>query len=340
MRRFGVDPLPEVRAQAEEFVRLGTLFQQRGQAGFAFEAYRRAFEAKLHGQQPGSRVHKGLELANMGGARLQAGQLREGFRWMLVAFLEDCLSRAEDSPSLQDELHWPAAQYLRQFGMTERDLQELSTRTRRRARRRLVQDPVNVLVDEGLDELVGQVPERLPAPPADQIRVFVSSPGDLRRERLLVADVCAELRSVTGRDIRALLWEGALPKHPESPPFPAEVTGLGAQAVIDDHIRDALGGYDIYLGMMWLRVGTPTGRWRSGTEAEFRYALDGYRSAGRPRKLLFYTKKVRAGQSRQPGADDFIRELEHDLGLPQRFRSVADLRVLLVEHLAQEIRSA
>jgi len=161
---------------------------------------------------------------------------------------------------------------------------------------------------------------------------------DLRRERVLVADVCEELSAITGRDIRVLLWEGAGPRHPESPPFPAEVTGLGPQAVIDNRIRDALGGYDLYVGMIWLRIGTPTGQWRSGTEAELRYALGGFKDEARPRKLLFYVTAIRNGQSRQPGADDFIAEL-YDLGLPQRFRSASDLRRMLVEHLAEALRS-
>jgi hypothetical protein len=337
VRRFQIDPSAEVKTQADEFVRLGMQFEQRHQPEFAFEAYRRAWELMLTSQPRGSRFHKGRELACMASARLGAAMLREGFRWMLFAFIEDCLSRAEDSPTIQDELQWPAAQRLRQFGLTERWLNEVSSRTRRLARRRLVQDPSAVFREEGLDDLVAQVPERPQAQAADQVRVFVSSPMDLVPERILVADVCSELAVITRRDIRALLWEGAGQRHPESPPFTAEISGLGAQAVIDNRMRDALGGYDVYVGLIWRRMGTPTGRWRSGTEAEMRYALDGYRTGGRPRKLLFYVKGLRAGQTRLPGADDFINELSRDLGLAQRFRSKRDLRAMLVHDLAEAI---
>ena len=106
--------------------------------------------------------------------------------------------------------------------------------------------------------------------------------------------------------------------------------------MIDDRIREALGGYDIYVGLIWLRMGTPTGDWRSGTEAELRYALDAYKNTGRP-ELLFYVKNARKGQERQPGVDDLIRELRGG-GLPQNFRSKSDLRPMLLEHLAEKIR--
>lgn len=267
------------------------------------------------------------------------GRSAKDFDGWLAAFLEDAISRAEDSRTIQDELHWPAAQALRQLGVSEADLARLSTNTRLMARGQAIQDPMVVFVAEGLDSLVQQVRERTgPAAPS-RVRVFVSSPGDLKRERILVADVCRDLGTILERDIRALLWEGAGPKHPESSPFTAEITGQGPQAVIDDQIRDALGGYDIYVGMMWLRMGTPTGEWRSGTEAEFRYALDGFQREGRPRKVLFYTKRPTAALERSPEAADFIRELETELGLPQRFRTSVELRALLIHDLSAELRA-
>jgi tetratricopeptide (TPR) repeat protein len=338
-RKYQADPPSGLRDESAAWSRIGNGLQQQGQPLLAVEAYRRAWELKLSRQPPGKRFHKGAELASMGSAYLQAGMMREAFRWFLAAFLEDSLSRAEDSPTIRDELHWPAAHYLRQAGLPEETLSRLSTRTRQKGKRRAIQDPMTLIVEDGLDDLIAKVRVSTGPAPASQVRVFVSSPGDLRRERLLVADVCQDLASILKRDVRALLWEGAGPKHPESPPFAAEVTGLEPQAVIDNQVRDALGGYDIYVGMIWLRMGTPTGSWRSGTEAEFRYALNGFQQEGRPRKLFFYTKRVTGSQERAPGVEDFIRELETRLGLPQRFRSVADLRQRLIHDLGDELRS-
>ena len=338
-RQYQVDPPGDIRDEAARWVAIGNQLQEAGQLTGAVEAYRRAWGTKLSGQPLGYRFHKGAELSWIASAYMQAGLLRESFRWWLAAFLEDAISRAEDSPTIEDELHWPAAQALRQLGIRESVLRGLSANTRRMARERAIQDPMVVFVAEGLDGLVEQVRERTGPPPPSVVRVFVSSPGDLRRERILVADVCRDLGIILQRDVRALLWEGAGPTHPESPPFAAEITGRGPQAVIDNQTRDGIGGYDVYVGMMWLRIGTPTGDWRSGTEAEFRYALDGFQREGRPRKVLFYTKRPIASQERAPEANDFIRELETALGLPQRFRTRPELRALLIHDLGAELRA-
>jgi hypothetical protein len=315
---------------------MGAEFERRGQSEYAFEAYRRAWEHLLSHQPQGARYHKGRELASMASARLNAGLVREGLRWSLFAFIEDCLSRSEDSQAIHDELHWPASQWLRRLGFSERQLQDISLSVRNDALQRNVQDPGWIFSSLGLDDILAGIPERAIQPTPRRLTVFVSSPGDLRPERRLVAEVCRDLRAVTSRDIKALLWEGAGYSDPESLPFPPAVTGSGAQAVIDDQIWNALGGYDIYVGFIWRRMGSPTGEWRSGTAAELHYALNGYRS-GRPRKLLFYVKQLAAGQQREPGVDEFVDELRQ-LALIQRFRTRPELRRMLVEHLGAEVR--
>ena len=70
---------------------LAEVFRRQGQWEAAFEAARRGWEQMLQGQKPGQRFHKGRELANMGVYRLDAGMHREGFRWLLIAFIEDAL---------------------------------------------------------------------------------------------------------------------------------------------------------------------------------------------------------------------------------------------------------
>lgn len=76
-----------------------------------------------------------------------------------------------------------------------------------------------------------------------------------------------------GMPIQTLLWEGGGDVEPDILAFPPSVTGGGPQAVIDRRVWEELGGYDVYLGMMWHRMGTPTGDYRSGTEADERLAL-------------------------------------------------------------------
>ncbi|MYD31374.1 MAG: DUF4062 domain-containing protein, partial [Nitrospira sp. SB0661_bin_20] len=50
--------------------------------------------------------------------------------------------------------------------------------------------------------------------------------------------------------------------------------GKDPQDVINKQISDA---YDIFIGIMWTRFGTPTPRAGSGTEEEFLRAYDRYK---------------------------------------------------------------
>lgn len=154
------------------------------------------------------------------------------------------------------------------IGADDADLYDLALQVRAVASaRELIADPLVLFLRLELPvRLRGWLGRRSPSL---RIRVFVSSPSELRRERRLIAEICRELTLTMPAHVEALLWEGAGPRNPEAQPFPPEITGAGGQGVIDDYIWSRLGGYDVYLGMLWRRMGTPTGRWRSGTEAEF-----------------------------------------------------------------------
>jgi hypothetical protein len=337
-RTFQIDAPADAKAAADHWVQVGEQLRQTGQSDLAFEAFRRAYGALDTAQKGPVRIHKGRELMDMAVASLDGGLQRETVRYALLAFLEDCISRAEDSEDVQDELGWQAAGMLRRFGLPEAFLLAVSNRTRRKSLDHVIKNPLDVFVEEGLDRLLATIPVRAPGPAAGRVNILVSSPMDLRPERILVADIAADLRVATGRDVRALLWEGAGARHRESaPPFPASLTGQSAQAVIDDRLRDGLGGYQIYVGMIWRRMGTPTNGYRSGTEAELAYALKRYEQTGLPH-LLFYEKALRRSDARQAGVDDFLAEVTARMGNPQRFRSSRDLRPMLVGHLAERLR--
>lgn len=125
---------------------------------------------------------------------------------------------------------------------------------------------------------------------APAIRVFISSPADLKRERRAAVRVCMDIGKSLGLPVRPILWEGGGPAHPEIPGVPALFTEGSAQGAIDHYLWNAIGGCDIYLGMIWGRMGTPTAGLRSGTEAEFRKAMEYRASTKRPSKILFYRK--------------------------------------------------
>lgn len=112
-----------------------------------------------------------------------------------------------------------------------------------------------------------------------EIRVFISSPGDCDAERDAALRVLEEMNQTIGTRaglfFQALRWE-------DLPP------GLGnPQAVIDEQ----LGTYNVLVGIMWMRFGTPVpGGAGSGTEHEVRQAMESWSRIGEPR-VMFYFKQ-------------------------------------------------
>jgi hypothetical protein len=111
------------------------------------------------------------------------------------------------------------------------------------------------------------------------LRVFVASPGDVAVEREALAKVVGELNVVLqtlvpekGIHLDLLRWETHV--------YPA----MGRpQEVINNQIQD----YDIFIGIMWKKFGTPTGEAESGTEEELNIAFNNWSRFKRPH-ILFY----------------------------------------------------
>jgi len=126
------------------------------------------------------------------------------------------------------------------------------------------------------------------------LSIFLASPGDVSDERSRVDAFVDEWNELWSEDIgvhlRLLRWE--------THAYPA--VGADGQDVINTQIGDE---YDVFLGIMWKRFGTPTGRAVSGTAEEFERALARYRRSGNP-QLMFYFKNA------DPDAGDDAAQLQ------------------------------
>jgi len=128
--------------------------------------------------------------------------------------------------------------------------------------------------------------EQPPQIPFRKIDVFISSPGDVYEERQIVKRVierCNRMHSIKEHYVLLPL------AYEES--VPAEV-GKRPQTIVDHHMMKA-GSSDLFICMLWHRMGTPitheqTGEYfQSGTEYEF---VDAYRHNqvhGKPYILLY-----------------------------------------------------
>jgi hypothetical protein len=236
------EPPADIRAEIELATQVGGRLELQDRHLEAFEVFRRVYEKVLGAQPRGRRFHKGEPLANMGWVRHRSGDVGDGAKWTALAFIEDALSRAEELPGILDELSRPAAQNLRTIGADDGDLYDLALAIRAVvAAGEVIPDPLVLFLRLGFPDQIRTWLGRRPGASL-RIRVFVSSPNELRTERRLIAEICRELTLTMPAHVEALLWEGAGARNPEAQSFPPEITGAGGQGVIDDHIWNGLHG--------------------------------------------------------------------------------------------------
>jgi hypothetical protein len=161
-----------------------------------------------------------------------------------------------------------------------------------------------------------------------KVRVFVSSPGDVEQERDSLTNVVSELNNTIGQPlgfvIDLLLWETHC--HPE----------MGRpQAIINKQI----GKYDIFVGIMWKRFGTPTGVAESGTEEEFNLAYEEWQRDNTLHLAFYFSqakyKLASAEEIDQAGKTlEFQNELSKK-GLTWKYSSAETFADTVRPHLAK-----
>lgn len=165
-----------------------------------------------------------------------------------------------------------------------------------------------------------------------RVRIFVASPGDVSAERDAVGAVVADLNNTLGQTsdmfVELVRWE----TH-GWPGF-----GQDAQDVINDQIAP----YDVFLGIMWARLGTPTARAPSGTVEEFVRAYEQWRLHGVPH-LMFYFCRVPFEPDTPDAAAQFesVQRFERELSPLGAFcwpyRDVTDFRRTVYVHLYRHL---
>lgn len=164
------------------------------------------------------------------------------------------------------------------------------------------------------------------------IRVFIASPGDVPDERDIASLVVSEVHRIfsgpLGLQLDAVRWEThAVPD-----------VGDDAQAVINRQIGD----FDILVGMMWQRFGSPTKRNNSGTGEEFERAYRLFKNHGRPKIMFyfrttpFYTPELEAiSQFRK--VVEFRKKLERLGVLYWTYQTPLDFERNVREHLIRQL---
>lgn len=162
------------------------------------------------------------------------------------------------------------------------------------------------------------------------ITVFISSPSDVPSERAIVEEVMQDVNNLKGNSLgysfKAITWEqDVLP-----------TLGATPQEIIDENVGD---NYDVFLGLMSTKFGTPTKEAGSGTEHEFNRAYE--RKVNNPAdiEVMFYFQEP--GHS---GKKIDFKELEKienfkssitDKGLYVPYTTIEEFKTSITNHLAK-----
>jgi formylglycine-generating enzyme required for sulfatase activity len=164
------------------------------------------------------------------------------------------------------------------------------------------------------------------------IRIFVSSPGDVAEEREVLGEAIQRINDTQGQthSVRLELWKWECQVVPQIGPPP--------QAVVDAQTP----AYDVYLGIMSSRFGTPTPTHGSGTEKELRDAVK-RRGKNRSPWILFYfnekpTLSAKPADVRQYLKVCTFREELKKLGIVGSYTGVRGSDRAFFEHVQQDLR--
>jgi mRNA-degrading endonuclease RelE of RelBE toxin-antitoxin system len=137
-------------------------------------------------------------------------------------------------------------------------------------------------------------------------QIFIASPSDLAEEREAISEVINELNTTYGSPnnlhLELLKWEN------NSAPG---ISNISVQDVINKDIPT----YDIFIGFLWMKFGTPTENYGSGTEAEFEIAYKKFKNDN-PIQILFYFKNAVPQSLEEIDTDQLskVREFKNKLG--------------------------
>ncbi len=170
------------------------------------------------------------------------------------------------------------------------------------------------------------------------LRTFIASPSDTDIERNSVREIIELINKSelvdTGFYLEAVMFETDV-----TPGFSTD-----PQALINEQVDDS---YDIFIGMLKSKFGTPTPRAGSGTEEEFRRAYDRWQNDKRSSQIMFYFGNQDVSTSQLSTKDlaelikvkDFQAEVGDLGGVYHAYKDIQGFRESLRSHLVRKVRT-
>lgn len=162
------------------------------------------------------------------------------------------------------------------------------------------------------------------------LQVFVASPSDVLEERVLLEAIVSQLNQAWSKTLgvtfELLKWETNV--HPSFSTDP--------QSVINEQIES---DYDVFIGIFWGRIGTPTPRASSGSIEEFERALTELRRNGNSPEIMLYFKDAPLAPSKidtyqLQKVQEFRNSIPREGGIYSIFEDQSSFEASLRSHLS------
>ena len=165
--------------------------------------------------------------------------------------------------------------------------------------------------------------------------VFLASPSDVSKERSSVEEIINRINKTIGYDRKIVLilknWETDV-----RPGF-----GNDPQDVINKQIN--FKEIDIFIGIMWNRIGTSNNRYRSGTVEEFENLYQSWKITGKPKLMFYFNRKPFDPENSEEAEQkkqvlEFKEKIEKE-SIVGNYNGIEDFEKKIYTHLYQEVRS-
>lgn len=114
-------------------------------------------------------------------------------------------------------------------------------------------------------------------------KCFIASPSDVTEERKEILAAIEDVNREDGKDlgfiVEPVMWENTVPAQ-----------GDGGQEVINQQLEP--GNQDMFIGVFWSKIGSPTKDFNSGTIEELHLAEEAYAKTGRPQIMLYFCTRA------------------------------------------------
>jgi hypothetical protein len=155
------------------------------------------------------------------------------------------------------------------------------------------------------------------------VKIFLASPGDVKMERTAVDTVIAELNPTIARE-KGIVFQVTRWERDTYPAY-----GSDPQSIVNRQIGD-MAEHELFVGIMWNRLGTKTPRADSGTVEEFERACDAQKQNGNP-EIWFYFRDAVTGPANAQAIEQRDKVLDFKnrvriLGLTFSFKRPAEFR--------------